>query len=97
MPPSHTPQSSNSKVEPQASSHPDGPASKHPQPRSSALSPLHIPQSSNAPTQSSIPSHVPSASSSAEQYETLSHEESADRVLPSDPVNTQSPVQKPSM
>jgi len=60
-------------------------------------SPLHTPHSSKAPTQSSKPSHVPSASSSAEQYETLSHEASADRVLPSEPVNTQSPAQKPSM
>ncbi|SVD22396.1 uncharacterized protein METZ01_LOCUS375250 [marine metagenome] len=42
--PPHTSHSSNSKVEPQVLSQPDGPGSKHPQPRSSALSPLHTPQ-----------------------------------------------------
>ena len=43
---SHTPQLSNVAVEPQALSQPDGAASKHPQPKSSALPPLQTLQSS---------------------------------------------------
>jgi len=53
--PPQTPHSSSSKVEPHTLSQPDGPGSKQPQPRSSALPPLHTPQSSN----SALPPHSP--------------------------------------
>ena len=89
--PSHTPHASFSNVEPQVLSQPDGPASKHPQPRSSALPPSHTPQSSitasppHSPLQSStvVPSHIPAQSRvldaqsgcSSIQFETKSLEE----------------------
>ncbi len=45
--PPHSPHSSNSNVEPHVSSQPDGPGSKHPQPKSSASPPLQTPQLSS--------------------------------------------------
>ena len=42
--PPHSPQISSSNVEPHSLSQPDGPASKHPQPKLSALPPSHTPQ-----------------------------------------------------
>ena len=48
--PPHTPHASSSKVEPHVLSQPDGAGSPQPQPKSSALPPLHTPQSSRAPS-----------------------------------------------
>ena len=55
---SQVPQLSNVAVDPHALSQPDGAASKHPQPKSSALPPSHTPQSSNV----NVPPHVPAQS-----------------------------------
>ena len=42
--PPHTPHSSNSKIEPHTLSHPDGPGSKQPHPKSSTSPPPQTPQ-----------------------------------------------------
>ena len=57
--PPHTPHSSNSKVEPHVSSHPDGPVSPQPQPRSTLSSQSHAP--SGIPS----PPHTPHSSTTA--------------------------------
>ena len=83
--PPHTPQASFSNVEPQTLSQPEGPGSKQPHPRLSALPPLHIPQSSKTasplgtPAQSKqeewSPSHTPHSSNSNVDPQTLSQPE----------------------
>ena len=58
MPP-HNPQSSNSNVEPQVLSHPDGPGSPHPQPKSI------FPSQSQVPSSIPLPPHSPHSSITA--------------------------------
>ncbi len=77
--PPQTPHSSSSKVDPHSLSQPDGPGSKHPQPKSSALPPLQTPHSSNSASPFGVPAQ---SSQSSPEFPAATQPQSLSQLSP---------------